>query len=643
MEIDEFLDKQIGKVKEIKSEDESGLPLEIREALEQKASQEAQLGAQPSKPEEAKAKPASPKEAGAGIPLPKRDVRLGLEDDIDSLIAQANAMISKGDFEGARQVYLRIKEVKEELPRRFSKQDEKVSESLINLNEKIADGFDRTLSTEFNEKFNRINSLLNEAYSYIQDNKISSMQSLSKVEDVYQHIKQLHMSFPEGYVEKRVMIEDQMLKLYKIIITNKKNLLYGDFTRKSDEIIRMMGVVADDIRNNNYQKASKLFSNVTKLYKELPKGFLKEKTDLQSQILDIYQKLVLGRETTAHTEFDDKSGQIRVLFSQAYELVKRDDMKGATGLYNQIAEIYSKLPAGYFSSKSEIEVEMMEFYHILSLKKDKNLLEETKAKVNQIDLLLQSARNYITHKETDFAKEVYGEIIDVYNSLPEGFFDEKVKVQNKIIRIYKDLLANLHEVIVSVETKSDKAKYDQLLSLLVDIHSHIMRKEFSDIKSKYISAYKIYHELPLGLIEEKKSLYTELYRVYEELRLYTTVDKLAELADNKQYKEMTDLLDRAAEEYNLLSKRYPQDAELFKYIQSKCLVYLDMLKRIKDEKKEMNGIDVRKKIERVAAAKEGLSGELPVQNPALDSAEDPAVQGQAKGSIMEKYGPEGMS
>lgn len=589
MDADSFLDKELGSIKEKKAEFD----------IPQGVSKEEEIGLPGAKAEPV-IFPSPGKEAAAA-------------DDIDSLIARANTLIAKGDFDGARRVYIQIKGLKRELPKKFKENEEKLSDSLVGLNEKLVEGIDKTLSTDFNEKFGRINKLFDEAYSFIKEGKISDISSLKKVEDIYAKIKQTYQALPGGFIDKSVMIQDQMLKLYKIIITNKKNILYDDFRKKSGKIVGIMKDVAAEISSGNFENASKLFSMATQTYKELPKGFLREKTELQGSILDIYQKLILGKESKTHDEFENLYSGIKGMFEEAYAFVKSDRLKEAGEIYNRIAEAYSKLPKGYYSRKADLEIEMMELNRMIALKKDKELLEETKARINEIEMLIESTKNYIISKEFDLAKEAYEEMVSIYNSIPEGFFEENVKIQNRIVKLYKDLLVSMHSPLVS-ETTKEKAKYDELVKLLVDIHQHVKKKEFGEIKRKYLLAYKLYHELPLSVIEDKKNLYTEIYRIYEELRLYVSLEKLAEHAEKEEYGELAMMLDKIAGEYNLLSKKYPEDIELFKNIQAKCLIYLQMLKRFNEEAKTSEtAADVKRKIENAARMRDELGSQLPVE------------------------------
>ena len=109
------------------------------------------------------------------------------------------------------------------------------------------------------------------------------------------------------------------------------------------------------------------------------------------------------------------------------------------------------------------------------------------------------------------------------------------------------------------------------------------------------------------------------------MRLLTSLDKLSELADKGDDGALKAMLDTIANEYNLLAKKYPQDIELFNHVQSKCLVYLDMLKRKKEQavsnkpRKETKAV-VKKNIAAVIKKRNELGNELPVSNAGADAA-----------------------
>jgi len=105
----------------------------------------------------------------------------------------------------------------------------------------------------------------------------------------------------------------------------------------------------------------------------------------------------------------------------------------------------------------------------------------------------------------------------------------------------------------------------------------------------------------LGFIEQRTSIYEQISKVYNELKLYTEVNKLAELADNKEYDQLKQALDFINRTYTKYVHKYPEDREIFDYVKDQYLIYLDLLKNqfMKDKSKE-SGKEVRDRIETIA-------------------------------------------
>jgi len=564
--------------------------------------EEEKVEIKPAEPTKIEIKPKVPVPSPKITPEPmkkKEEFAIPETWDIDELIRKANEFISKGDFESARQIYLRIKKIKGELPQRFLEEEKKVKETLVDLNEGIVGGIDKALSTDFSKKISEIGSLFDKANAHIELNAIKTLKDLEDVENIYLKIKEIYLSLPGGFMEKKVAIQDRMLELYRMLLSNKKNLLTDEFKSKSGEIMQLMSQLAEKINSRNIAEANKIFSNITQIYRSLPRGFLKEKTDLQNSILSTYQKLILSKEDVYSKDIKAKTDEIKGLIYQAMNLVNMDNIADAKSIYKRITDIYSTLPEGFYDVRADLEMKMLDLHHLIVLKHSRASVDEMNAKIREIDSLADSAANYLKEKETDLAKEAYKEIIEVYNSFPEGFIEQNIKIRESIVKLYRDILSSETKPLIGEADHETVKIYSELLKLLVQIHDGVKKKEFGRIKEKYLVAYKLYHELPLSFLEKKTSLYSEIFKIYEELKLYTELSKLAEYANNKEYDKLKDLLNLVIDAHSRLIKKYPEDIELFRHIHGKCLLYLDILKGRKVD----TGKQVREKIEAVSAQK----------------------------------------
>jgi len=539
-------------------------------------------------------------ETGAAASLsdsPTGKAKRTLPDDLEKLVAMANEYLNKGDIETAREIFIEIKRRKTDLPGEYLDKERKLKDSLLHLNEALILGIDKALSTEFSRKQEEMAKLFNDANALMKNGAIDTAANLKKAEDLYTQLKQLYIALPEGFVERRVMLQTQLLMFYKTIISSKKRIFWQDFTVKSRQIVAMMQQVVARIDANDLSGASAMLQQVNVLYSAIPEGFLKEKTQLQHQILEIYQRLILSKENMYANEITIGAAKIDGLLNQAYAAAEKNDLGKAREIFTKATDAYASLPQGFLETKVELESRLLDLHNLLSLKLNKALLEETKRHANEINLMLQTAQGYILGKQYDLAREFYLEILTLYNTIPQGY-PELIQVQTAVLNLYKQLMPHIIE-IPSEQDVETKRKHDELLKLLVQIHEHIKRGEFDRIKPKYLMAYKIYHDLPLGFLDKRTELYREIYKVYHELRLYTDVNRLAEYANARDYDHLQQALTAINDAYNKSVSQYPEDMEIFRYIWQRYLIYLNLLKEHVQERGP-TGREVRQRIETVA-------------------------------------------
>lgn len=543
----------------------------------------------------------------------------GIEEEIDRLIALANAKIAKGDFEGARQAYLQIKKIKNEFPQKMISQERKIEQGVADISESIVVGMDKALSGSLNEKTARINSLMQQASLNILDGKITSLKDLEDVERAYRTVKEIYLTLPEGFLDRKIEVQEKMLGLYKIILTNRRSLLAEEVSGLSKQIIDLMTALAQQISLQKIPEANSTFAQITALYAKIPEGFLHEKTELQTKILDLYQRLILSKEAASSTDFQGKIAGIQAALKEAYSLCQQDRIKHAVSRYKEAADTYASLPEGFFDIRASIEEEMLGLHHLLTLKSSKGLLEVAKAKITEIESLITSANHYLDDKEYDLAKETYMEILEIYNALPSGVIDLNLSVRKKMIELYKRMAMSIQEI--SLSSPDMAKKYNEMLSLLVQIHECIKNKDFDSIKNKYLMAYQIYHQLPLNLIETKEDVYREIFKVYEELTLMSSISQLSALADSNDFIGLKAELRDAVAELQRLRARYSEDIELFNYAYSRCRFFMDALARQNiGQSQPDNGREIMKKIEEAATAATTIENIAESQNAAASTA-----------------------
>ncbi|MCX8147443.1 MAG: hypothetical protein N3D84_03175, partial [Candidatus Woesearchaeota archaeon] len=207
-----------------KKEAEEALVFEREEEKRKEAAEKEKAEMKPAEPSKISVKEV--KEIKPEIKIAKPEKPLIPEtDDIEELIKKANEFIAKGDFETARQIYFKVIKLKQELPKKFIQEERKVAEEVVDLNESIVKGIDEALSKDFNNKINEIENQFKIISPLVSQGRINSLRDLSIVEEAYKKIKDIYLSLPEGFIERKAEVQDRMLDTYRTILLSRKFLL----------------------------------------------------------------------------------------------------------------------------------------------------------------------------------------------------------------------------------------------------------------------------------------------------------------------------------------------------------------------------------------------------------------------------------
>jgi len=519
-----------------------------------------------------------------------------LVDDLAGMVEKAKMLAEKGDIEEARELFLEIKKRKTDLSKEYLESEKKLKGEIAKLNDYLILGLDKALSTDFSRKHDHLNSQIQKAWGYVKDNKINSLAELKEVEEIYEDIRKTYFALPKGFMEKRVSIQNQMLELYRIMIANKKQLLSQDFATRAQQIQQMINTASGYVESKSLREAEKFFNEINKNYAQLPEGFLKQKTELQTQILNLYQRLISGRETFYEGQVQKETQLIDSLLRKAYTAVHNKDIVNARKFYDDTVKEYSKFPKGFLNIRAKFEEQLLELHRLTSLLENTTLLEKASKTVEDIKHFVESANSYVDSGEYDFAQAEYDQLVELYNSLPKGL-EGSDQLRDDIIELHNRLLPKM--LAISDATESEIKTYNHLMKYIVKIHEHIRKKEFNKIKQAYFDAYKLYHELPLRFLNKKTGVYAELQRVYQELKLYSEAVKLDEYVQNKDYNKLKRSLEYIHKHHPILSQKYANDRELFDFVKQKYLIYSELLKKYMYGEKEEHK-EVKEKLAKMA-------------------------------------------
>ena len=130
---------------------------------------------------------------------------------IEGLVEKGLDHLRKKDLEAAKKLYSEAHEVYSDLPDEFLSKRVKVQNMVFSFYKELKDACDRASLDEFNQTFNRINSLINRSNSYVKERK------LDRAIELYKKCVSLYEALPHGFIQQKAELYNAILKLHEEI------------------------------------------------------------------------------------------------------------------------------------------------------------------------------------------------------------------------------------------------------------------------------------------------------------------------------------------------------------------------------------------------------------------------------------------
>ncbi|MBA3064173.1 DeoR family transcriptional regulator, partial [Candidatus Woesearchaeota archaeon] len=210
---------------------------------------------------------------------------------------------------------------------------------------------------------------------------------------------------------------------------------------------------------------------------------------------------------------EEELSEINRMLAEAYSCLKKGQFDKAKEIYAQIKKQYDDLPLQFLEKKKELNTTLTRLSKDLSLNLSKASLKEMEKKSQNIRKLLKMLEQKIEKREVLNAIKIYGQIKIIYNSLPEGFLEQKLILQNKIIEIYERLITIREEQ----DIMDTSVKKSEIINLLEELKQSMNEKNIPLAIKLYEKVRELYNSLPKGFLQEKAELQARIIRLYEEL------------------------------------------------------------------------------------------------------------------------------
>lgn len=279
------------------------------------------------------------------------------------------------------------------------------------------------------------------------------------------------------------------------------------------DVSQLMTQAHTSVLKGEFDKAKKTYEQLYDVFNKIPGAFLEKIGQIEDDLIKLNNEIVVKLDNKVQDEMIIKQAEILRLLKEAYKYLKEKDFDKSVNIYNNIKIIYKQLPSGFFEEKIILTKKVLEFYENLNNLRSKLADDTLKEKSKIIEKQLSDAKLALKTQNIDEATMAYSLAKETYSALPEGFFEEKVILQEKILEVNQQIIDT--KKIYSVTDAQSKLKL--IRKMIVEIESLLKNHDIISAVQRYGEIKTLYSQMPKGFIKNEHIVQNEILNSYKEI------------------------------------------------------------------------------------------------------------------------------
>jgi len=381
---------------------------------------------------------------------------------IKKLIEKTYELMEHGNIEDARENQERIKKMFAGFSKNFLSEKSEIQDGIIKLNKDFAIYVNKVRNRRMHEGNEKIKLLIKES------NKSLRKKEFGTATTYYLQIKKIFEELPGGFAKEKRLIKEAVLRVFEQIAKDRERKMRSVFLSIKKQIENLLKETHSHFEKNDVKAAFKTYEKISKLYYDLPHGFIKEKFELQEEIIVVYSILSKRLEANAERELAVKSSEIMQLLAKMEGQIKTGHFDEANDTYLKTSSVFEGLPKGFVQRKTDLQGKIIDVYEDLLQRKDSKKTLAFQTSMEELDKMISEAYEKVKTNEYLKANELYQKIKAAYVRLRPTDVNKRQAIRNKILTLYRRILM--------LGNERDMSRFEQPMG---DVHKKIDALKFN--------------------------------------------------------------------------------------------------------------------------------------------------------------------
>ncbi len=489
---------------------------------------------------------------------------------IRTWIEDAYASIQKGDLHQAQRSYGKVRGHFETIPLENQAERKEVEHHILKLNRDLSLLMKEAALSYANELEAEITAKLGILSTQLARGRVG------EAERDYAEVELLYDEFPAELLVRKLMLQMEILKQYREIISKKTRYLAEDYSATVDVLLHALKTYRERRKANDEAGMGKAHDRIRELYMSLPEEVVSKEAVLNKEILGTVPDIASLRKNIGQGTFREKAAEVRRFLEGMKRQLGEKRALEANASYQELNRAYYSLPEGFEKEKTSLLLEIYEIHARLVPMLIEQLKQEFKHHAEKVVKQLRLAERYLAKDKMELARDMYREIVLEFNTLPAGFLEESTELRVRLLSLYKELLIKSDVSLLDHLSRPAEQAYRAILALLVNVHTNIENEEFEQIEPAYSRISELVGQLPQE--KHRSRVEGEADKVRKIVELYNLTKRLQHMDIHSRRDAVKELLPGIKALYSGLLKESPEDVMLYRYVYGVYSAYLAALK-----------------------------------------------------------------
>ena len=452
--------------------------------------------------------------------LSSQDISETFTDDAAKLVARTYDIMEKGDYDEAKRLYQSLEERYNNMPSDYQKRMNVLKEELIRLNSKLTENVKVKYTHDMKKGKEVIHSFMRSALHNLEQKHLAkAIQDFNKVKEIYYRL-------PDGYVDEKIELNEEILDAYGKISDERKAFLLEKFDSTSRIVTGKIDEIRAYLHKREFNKCIETYNLAIEYFNRLPDVNTPVKKNLKNYLMLVFERLSAAKLEFFNKHLRKDIEKIETLIRATRQSLMDNDLANSKKNYDDLMRVYKSIPEGYTHELAPTQARMNFLYKQFSQKLEVESKRRFNEQMDAIKGTLTFMQEEIKQERHEEALKVYEKVMILFNDLPRGYFNEKSDIQKEIVEMYEKMIRKLDDAVLKGAGQEIKDMYHTMLKSIILFYMHLEAKEIKLVESDYRHINMLLERLPFGILKKSDLIKKEIKKVNTEIFIVRMMKKI---------------------------------------------------------------------------------------------------------------------